>query len=604
MRDLFKAEFLRFRTWAIVFAVVHLLVLGFMTRVVDLAQQPDLVYQVIGGVYVLTGLLLGMYQMGGYRRPNAWLNLLHRPLPHWQVAAALFAAGAVLLTIAIALPTLTIAIWQKTMTARVLDTRHLWLLLSALLIAWCGYLAGGYAMLGHKRYGASALVFLALLMASNAVGLGAIVLQLLVLAWLAIMIVSAFKPDLSSPPQNVVGIVATALPLQMAGWMLFMLICFGAELVWIMQGTHPNNLPTPIPGSAKEADNAEPKDLIIAGLRNSRAADAPLWREQAAISDVFQMATNVRWNPVRNELTNKDPMEFDDDTRRIRWVFSHDSMRFEGYSLADFRAVGRLGVDGDGAFPTPPVIGPMDSLISRDTVFQYDSDAKLVLPRLRVPAGETITSIETFDERILLMSDRALYFYDIRELHNGDGVLTPRAHVPVPGKTGNLERVDVMELLDGYLVSFVYSRYSHNGDGPAFQEVLRVDEHDRTVSVGRRELGIGYGPVFRYSNWYISPVLFKVQKFAVNLFAGYVPVRDFQRPPVLPAAVGIAVGMALLSLIGGAWRLRRVAVSMPARLAWLVACFAIGPPALFSLWLLYPERERLDDLPIASAATA
>ncbi|HMB56456.1 MAG TPA: hypothetical protein VKM35_04540, partial [Arenimonas sp.] len=327
MRDLFKAEFLRFRTWAIVFAVVHLLVLGFMTRVVDLAQQPDLVYQVIGGVYVLTGLLLGMYQMGGYRRPNAWLNLLHRPLPHWQVAAALFAAGAVLLTIAIALPTLTIAIWQKTMTARVLDTRHLWLLLSALLIAWCGYLAGGYAMLGHKRYGASALVFLALLMASNAVGLGAIVLQLLVLAWLAIMIVSAFKPDLSSPPQNVVGIVATALPLQMAGWMLFMLICFGAELVWIMQGTHPNNLPTPIPGSAKEADNAEPKDLIIAGLRNSRAADAPLWREQAAISDVFQMATNVRWNPVRNELTNKDPMEFDDDTRRIRWVFSHDSMR-------------------------------------------------------------------------------------------------------------------------------------------------------------------------------------------------------------------------------------------------------------------------------------
>ena len=56
MRDLFRAELLRFRSWAIAGVVLHLLVLGFLTRVVDLAQQPLLVYRVFGGVYALAGL--------------------------------------------------------------------------------------------------------------------------------------------------------------------------------------------------------------------------------------------------------------------------------------------------------------------------------------------------------------------------------------------------------------------------------------------------------------------------------------------------------------------------------------------------------------------
>ena len=38
MHDYIKAELLRFRAWAIGYAALHLVVLGFLTRVVDLAQ--------------------------------------------------------------------------------------------------------------------------------------------------------------------------------------------------------------------------------------------------------------------------------------------------------------------------------------------------------------------------------------------------------------------------------------------------------------------------------------------------------------------------------------------------------------------------------------
>ena len=51
MWDMFKAETQRFRPWAIAYAMLQLVILGFMTRVVDLAQQPRLVYEVLVGVY-------------------------------------------------------------------------------------------------------------------------------------------------------------------------------------------------------------------------------------------------------------------------------------------------------------------------------------------------------------------------------------------------------------------------------------------------------------------------------------------------------------------------------------------------------------------------
>src|SRR6478609_8493516 len=108
MFDYFKAELLRFRAWAIAYFVLHLAVLGFMTRVVDLAQQPKFVYQVFAAAYALSGLLLGAYQMGSYRKPNAWLNLLHRPVAHRRLAVALMLAAALLLALGILLPTLAI----------------------------------------------------------------------------------------------------------------------------------------------------------------------------------------------------------------------------------------------------------------------------------------------------------------------------------------------------------------------------------------------------------------------------------------------------------------------------------------------------------------
>ncbi|KGQ19733.1 putative membrane protein [Lysobacter dokdonensis DS-58] len=596
MIDLLKAELLRFRWWAAGCVAVQLVVLGFLTRVVDLAQQPEMVYQVFACTYGALGLLLGLYQMGGYRRPNTWLNLLHRPLAPWKIAVALTGAGAVLLAIGILLPALVVAGWQEWMTPRVVDTRHVLLIVSAWMVATCGYLAGCFVMLADRRIGFCAGVFLCLFAASEATGLGALLLQGLALAWLAAMVLVAFKPDLSAAPRGFARIAIIGAPLNIAMWIALVLVGFGVEFVWIAQGSHPNNLEVPQAGGEKELENAEGKDVFRLGLAGSTDPEAALWREQAKISEIFSVGPNWRTVPARGQLMNLAPMEFDDEERRVRWVFSHDTMRFEGYSLVDRRPAGALGVAGDAPFPAPVLPGPKNVLFDRSTVYQYDADARLVLPRARLPQGERLAGFGEAGDDVALLSDRALYFYDARELENDDGVLVPRQRVPLPAAAGDLQRIDAMELLDGWLLSFAFVRSSYNAEGALpFQVVLRVDESGGVHPVARRDITPDYVDAWRYQNWFPSPVVYTVQKAAKTAFAdGMAPLE--KRAPPVPLAIQVVAGVLMLfSLLGAVWRTRQTALSPPARIAWIVACGLISLPALMALWLLYPKRETVDE---------
>lgn len=591
--DYFRAELLRFRGWMLAFLALHTVVLLFLTRVVDLAQQPLFAYQAFGGTYLVCGLLLGAYQMGQYRRPNTWLHLLHRPVDPRQLAIALMAAAAVLLLVGVLLPMGLAALWQATMTARVLDARHLGLATSGWLLAVAGYLIGAYAMLASRRIAVAGFIFLALFGNAAAIGLGATGLQLAVIAWLAAMVLACFKPDLAAPPRGLAATAAVAAPLQMAMWFALVLLTFGVELLWIMQGSHPNNPPVPIPGSAKEADNAGGRELMIAGLQASRAADAPLWIEQARISEVHTTGPGLNDLPVRGEYTNAAPLEFDDDTRRIRWVFSHDDMRFHGYTLADQKPAGVLGVDGDAPFPQPPLPGGEHLLATRGAVYQYDEEAHRILLRGRVPAGEYVTGLDEAGERIVLLSDRAAYVYDARDLQASDGLLQPRLRAPLPENVGRLSRVDLMELLDGMLVSFTYTRNVYKGEGLPYQVLVRADEQGGAQTVARRPLTSGYGPVWMHSSWYFSPLLWQAQHAITRAFAGYRVEFDVVPPPRPRIAWAIAIGLAAAAVLLALWRARRSEASPRARIAWVLLCAVVGLPALMAFWLLYPPRETL-----------
>ncbi len=595
MNDLFKSELLRFRLWAIAAAAVHAGILGFMARIVDLAQQPLLVYQIFAMTYAVAGTLLGLYQMGSYRKPNQWLSLLHRPLHRLQIAGALGGAGAVLLFVAAALPIALVALYQDTMTARVVDLRHWMMPIAGWLIALIGYAAGAYAMIGNRRHSFAVLVLPMLLMFAQASGVAMLGLQVTLLAVLVGLVAIVFRPDPVAVPRSFAATAATALPVQLGAYFLVWMLGYGVELAWTATGSHPLNMPTPPKGGYIEADRAEGKDILLLGIEHSRNPDAALWREQIALSDVYTHYP-LRNLPRRSEMTNLAPMEFTDGERNITWVFKHDSMRFVGYGTLDKRPRGELGVgvDNQRAFPAPTQPFAADYLYNAHAAYQYDNGQGRFHERIRLPQGEVMASPpQPAGDNLLVLSDRAAYFYPGREAMNGLELLQPLMRVPMPGKVGNLRRMDVVELLDGYLVSFTYTWgvWSSELQHP-FQQVLRVDGNGRARIVARRDIGKDLPTAYTARIWWLSPVLRTLCLGAQDLYAAPDPLRAPPQP--MPRSMWwLALICCVTSLLGAIWLSARLQLSPRNRWLWVAMCGVIGLPALVALWLMVPKRETL-----------
>ena len=605
MIDLFKGELLRFRLWAIVAFVANLVVLGFLSRMVDMAQQPIFVYQIFAAVYALAGALLGLYQMGSYRKPNQWLSLLHRPLHRLRIAGALGGASVVLLLAAVAVPIALVCLYQDTMTARVVDLRHWMLPLAAWLIAVSGYLAGAYAMVGNRRYSFAAFLLPNLFMYAQASGVAMLGVQLVVIAFLAVLLAIAFKPDPAAQPRNPVAVLAVALPVQLGAYFLIWMLGFGVELLWTMSGSHPLNMPAPPKGGYIEAERAEGKDILLLGLEGSRDPEAALWREQIALSDVYTTYP-LRNLPVQGSMTNLSPMEFADGDNNVFLVYSHDRSRYVTRGLRDQRPIGELGVgEEQAAFPAPTMAYGPTYLYNAHAAYQYDSDQQRMFERVRLPQGEVMASPPApAGDNILVLSDRAAYFYPGREAMNGLDLMQPLMRVAMPGHIGKLSRMDVVELLDGYLISYTYTWGVWSGEMlRPFQQVLRVDGQGKAREVTRRALSIDLPSVYTNRNTWLSPVLRAICLGAQDLFAANDPLRA--KPEPMPAQILWLAGVCcLLSLLGAVWLSGRQSHSTRGRWAWVLLCGVVGLPALASLWLLYPMRERLDDLRLTQPATA
>ena len=149
-------------------------------------------------------------------------QLLHRPLHRLQIAGALTAAVSLLLLLAVALPILLVAVYQDTLTARVVDARHWLLPIAGWLIAVSGYLAGAYTMIGNRRYAFTAFLIPNLFMYAQASGIAMLGVQCAAVAFLAVLVAIAFKPDPAVPARNPVAALAVALPVLVGVYFLLL----------------------------------------------------------------------------------------------------------------------------------------------------------------------------------------------------------------------------------------------------------------------------------------------------------------------------------------------------------------------------------------------
>jgi hypothetical protein len=589
MLELYKTECRRFRWWALIAGGIHAGLLLFYDRIIDLLQQPAPIYQLGGTIYAATGLLLGLYQTGSYARINQWIALLHRPFAPHRILAAVTGAGATMLTAAVLIPLLLLLATHGLTDGRFVDARHGLLIVSGALIALIGFLGGTYLILAPRRYGWLVLVAALLPAMSAAAGWAALAMQAAVIVVLALLVVSVFKPDRETPPHGGVALAGTALVLAAGAYRVIGLVGdFVFQALWIVGGTHPLNS-TPPRGGIVEATRIEGGELLQAGLAGRTDRQALLWREQVRMSEAFELPIARMWLPARGELTNVAPLELDDRERGIHWTFSHDIMAFRGVRPADGRSVGRLDVAG--GFQAPPLVLDGNRLIAGGGVYVFEPDDGKIHRRIRLPQGEVVVaSPAAVGDAVAVLGSRALHFRDRRDLDSGEVTRAPIAEVPLPGPIGDLRRLDAIELLDGYLVSFTYGRNSIDGPAASWQRIVVVDGAGRARTVAERPLRPDFPLAARFRGYWVSPALQLLREATEN--AGAVAVAAADHAPIhVPRSIWIAA--TLLSLVAAAlaaWLARRWRLGSRDGGPWTAASLVFGMPMLIAFWLIGPHR--------------
>ncbi|TBR40243.1 MULTISPECIES: hypothetical protein [Dyella] len=591
MVDLFKAEWRRFMRLACIVGAVTLFLLAFMTRMVDLLQQPLLVYRVGAFIAAFMGILLAAVQMAMHRRPNAWLYLLHRPVAPAGIAMALSGAAACALFVAIALPVLLALLGVEWMTVRIVDARHWLLPMCGWAIAFASYLTCACIVLAPRR-GMVFLLCLPLAMLAPFSGVYALLVQLAVVALAGGVLLAFFKPNLQGMPRSPIAHVTVIVLMQIGVTIaLYWALTLGTEFGLMAIGRHPLNGIPPSGGYA-EAERADSATLLRHGI--GLAPAHALLREQAGIAEQAAWGPGVANYPRYGQISAPMPLEIEDETRHVRWSFSHDHGAFHGIRLTDQSDAGWLGRDGivqgtltdADRFEQPPLVFEDRYLITEHQLYQFDANDQSMHLRVNFPDDEHFTAApKTLGGRVMILGSRRLHMVNAHDLTQQRDVLHDEYVLPLDGAIDNMGRVDVAELLDGYLVSFLHGRQSYHQDVAAWQTVYRIHEDGRAELLNRRELGRDYPVWFRHLGWWASPVYYGLQHRL-----GWIASDDAEG---LPTSIGMMIAtLGLLCLAATAWWLSAVRMSRTSRLTWIVANGIVGLPGLIACLLLYPSRER------------
>lgn len=600
MKELFFSELRRFRTLALLAAVVHLMVLVAVTQMLDLPQQRRQLHAIVAIFYMVASVGFALYHFGSYRSPGRWAWLMHRPLSPLRIFGAIAGASFVLLLGVVAVPILLTLAGSSEFGGRVVDLRHYLAVVHIVLLCFASWLAGGYIMLNHRRSAVVILILPVAVFFDLGSGFAMLLPELLCVALLAYILSGVFKPNHAAPPAGAARLVTTALPL---------LLCFYLVALWggstlfqwgqIIAGTHPLNGKGPQPDGFVSAVRMDPLPRMMAGLAPLANSDEGkvLAARVALAPTVTSYHADAERYAVRHQSSNAENLMWPDPTSRTIWSFSHDDMRYRGRSMVDQSPAGYFGAGGKGS-EQPFTEVPMEEsgyLLTPHTLYRIVDGTSLETTFTTQGNEQIVMAPDDMGRAKGRVPPRYRYVLTNARLV----ALDPRSNalqfsVPLPAAFSDLAVVDVAEVGRETLVSFLFGDDMAEGIVESDQVLMLAAPGVAPRQVAARPLRHDFAMLFEHRDFWLSPALNIVASAPEALIDdGTVPdvmARRIERNGTVWAATVIA---ALLSAIAGAAWLARTSASPRRKLGWIAACLLLGIPALLTLMALQPRIRRV-----------
>ena len=614
MWQMYRAELLRFRMLGLMAAVIHTAVLRGLISFGDLftnsVAKLGLGLMTYGGL----GLVLGLYQWGTYKKAGKWTFLVHRPVAPSRIFSALAGASATWLAVIVALPLTLITAYADFFRPEWVDTRFYATALFVLGLSLGFYLLGSIVMLHPSRTAALIGGLVAFFLSREVVGGWVFVVLAFVLLWLGFVALTCFKPDLKKPLGHPLAVAASALPMQYALlWMLFMAgnVAWSTWIAFEEHGVksfavHAWNDYFP-PQTVEYLGYRNTQDALTHGLERIEHPRGAELAKQIELAERFELSQVWRKPTTRGQLMHLDRSgALLDLEHEVTWSVSHDRLLLFGRDLRSGAPVGWMGeqglltaeqgIDAASQFPEVPSVAGEKYLLTSRSVYEFESRRQRIHKRFELPADQSpATAPRLHGSVISLMSDKGLYLFDAREWRQRLGEVQPLAFVEIPGEIRNLSRIQVAELLDGFLFSFAFGTQSARGFLPAEQVMAELTLDSGLEILGRVALSQGQPALLRHQVFIYSPLMQTIHDRVWAAIGPYRPGAVCVEPRVepLPSKVwAAALGLSLLSALAAFLFGRRRGLKVGSLWGWTVAVLLSGLPGLMTFFILSPRKPR------------
>jgi len=609
-----KSELQRFWRLALGLGIAFFLFLKAASAFVDIFSPSVVNIALTKMIFFAGGLILGLYQMGTYRKVNRWAYLIHRPMAPGKIFLALAVAAALLLALSLALPLLLITFLTDFFSSQWVDTRHYLTPIYLFGFAFCFYLIGCFIRLSPSKAPFLLILLPAMLLQGRAQGLWVFLPMVLVLVWLGYLAYSSFKPDLSKHLERPVPVAASAFAVQCVA---FILLVAGSTVIyqtgvvfaeegWKGYAVHAWNEHF-ADGTFLDTQYMDGKDALAHGLEAKDSERARHLRREIELAEVDLVRPGVSSFPERHQLMQGDRnLPFEDEEQEILWTFSHDRMLFFGRDTKSGLPAGWLGVSGpvetaadaSQRFSEIPQVFGGRYFITRRLLYEWSPDLQRVSLRFELPEGEKFAALYGEDGGLgAVLTDRAYYLFEPRDSEREAGLLTEVSKVPLPADLENLESIQTADLIDGTLLSFLFGTHSERGFHEARQVLIEVGADGAVDPVADVPLGQGWPVWYRHRGFIASPVLQTAQDLVLGVTGSSgrlsVTLKDVIQLALPLQVKALALFVAMISALLTFWVSRGRDLSVGRRRVWIVAAFLLGLPVFLSLLLLTGRSERM-----------
>jgi len=602
MLALFKAEFIRYRKWAVLLLIIQLMLWLYLSKISDLLDANNARVTVIQLLLLFSSFAFGLMQMYLHKRKNHWTQLLQRPLVSGKIYISLAGAAIANILIAVSLAWLLVVACLDNFTTTVVDHRHYAFVFFSAGKSIIAYLLGSFIMLSASRGAVMLVILLLVFIVPVNQSLVFIFSSILVIiSYLGYLNFISFKADFSQHPKSGISAFLVAVPMQM---MTVYLLVISAVIFY--------HIPLAIIGEHPALEQKEgtyeywrksisQEERISYLLKDIENENIKWYGKQAELAQYNVINTEIIDFAKIGQLHSSDKQySLSHKSSQSLWVFSHDKMMLQGTDQNSGQIIGWLGQQGfidnietvssEDRFTKVPYLLQDKFIVTDQVIFLVDFNEKTLSLKNEMYGNEYLVGLPQFNKsHVTLVSNEKTYLFELEQFFEELELAVPVYELPHPANLDQISLIESYRLVDGFILNYLGYNY-HGFDRPGAEVFYAQLEGPLDKIYSTEFEQHSFPDIIRHLGYIASPLYYPLYRSFFHIGESTAIMKNsvveiYARK--MPLSVNISViFLQILCTLIVFLLVSRSRLGRNKQLGWTVMTAMVGLPALISFFLL------------------